>query len=140
MSTFSSIEDWVTNRLDTQVTALTSVVPIAEPEEFKIIGRNAPAAGVLVVAGDATDEMTFGGDQLITVNVGIWVSSHAFRGGESLDDTNGLHDLFDAIHTAFKGQTPTGAFDPLRYVNHALEDIADGLAVMVVQYVTGVII
>ena len=140
MSVLGGIEDWVESRLDTQVAALTSVQAIAKPEEFQIIGRNAPAAGVLVVAGDATDEMTLGGDQLITVNVGIWVSSRTFRGGEDLDATNGLHDLFDAIHTAFKSQTPTGAFDPLRYVNHALEDITDGLAVMVIQYRTGVII
>jgi hypothetical protein len=140
MSTFSDIEEWVKDQLETEVTALTSVKAIAEPEEFQIVGRNAPAAGVLVVAGDATDQMTFSGDQLITVDVGIWVSSRTFRGGEDLSADNGLHELFDSIHTAFKAQTPTSAFDPLRYIGHRLEDIADGLAVMVVQYRTQAII
>ncbi len=141
MSTFGDIEAWVTNRLDTQIAVLTSVTAIAEPEEFKLVALSPPAAAVLVVAGNEVEgEMTFGGDQLITIDVGVWVSSQAFRGGEDLTATNGLHDLFDSIHTAFKGQTPTSAFDPLRYVGHRVNDVADGLAVMVVQYRTQIII
>lgn len=140
MSTFGDIEDWVEARLTSQVSALRKVVAIATPEEFRIVGRHAPAAGVLVVAGDDADEMTQGGDQLITIEVGIWVSARALRGGENLDDTNGLHDLLDSIHTAFKQQTPTSAYEPLRYSGHELEDIESGLAIMRVSYRTMVII
>ena len=140
MSVFGGIAAWVESRLDTQVTVLTSVKAIAEPEEFEIIGRNVPAAGIMVVAGEATEDMTLGGEQLITIDVGIWVSSRALQGGPDLSQTNGLYDLFDAIHAALKQETPTGAFSPLRYLAHDTENLDGGLAVMVMQYRTSAVI
>lgn len=141
MSTFSDIETWVSSQLVTEVSALRTVKAIATPEEFQLVGRNAPSAGVLVIAGDTTDEIILGtGDQLITIDVGIWVSARAFRGGENLSEANGIHDLFDDIWTAFKNQTPTSAFDPFRYVGHRLESIDNGLAVMSIQLRTAAVI
>lgn len=141
MSVFSNIEEWVKNQLEVEVTALKTVKAIATPEEFQLVGRNVPAAGVLVIAGDSTDEIILGtGDQLITIDVGIWVSARAFRGGENLSEANGIHDLFDSIWTAFKNETPTDAFDPFRYVGHRLESIDNGLAVMSIQLRTAAVI
>ena len=140
MSVFGGIAAWIETRLEAQVSALTDVKAIAAPEEFEIVGRHVPAAGIMVVAGEATDDMTLDGEQLITIDVGIWVSSRALQGGPDLSQTNGLYDLFDDIHAAIKQQTPTGAFEPLRYLAHDTENLDGGLAVMVMQYRTAAII
>ena len=141
MSLFGGIEDWIVSRLDTQISVLRRVMPIADPEvELPIVASNTPSAGVRVTKGNDAGEMTQGGDQLINVNVEIWVSATALRGGENLGDTNGLHDLFDAVHAALKEQTPTGAFGPLRYDDHDTNDVESGLALMLMNYLTIAII
>jgi len=140
MSNFGDIASWIKTQLETEVTALTEAVVVSDFAEFEVVGRNAPAAGILVVGGDATSEIILDGTQNIIIDVGIWVSSRVFRGSTDLGASDGLYDLFDDIYAALKNQTPTSGFSPLRYVSHDLEEVDGGLAIMRIRYQTSIVI
>jgi hypothetical protein len=136
MSTEGGISTWMVARLKAQVAAFTSVAAIGGPDEFEIIGRNVPAAGVLIMAGLATDQLLMNGTQVITIDVEVYSSSRTFIGGEDLTATNGSYDLFDSVWTALVGQTPTGTTEQLRYLSHDRQILDNGLVLMVQRFRT----
>ena len=136
MSTEGGISDWVVARLKAQVDALTGAEAIGKPEEMEIIGRNVPAAGVIVMDGVAGESMLMNGTQTILFDVEVYTSSRTFRGGSDLTATNGSYDLWDDVYDALVGETPTGTTEQLRYLSHDRTIADSGLVLMMQRFRT----
>ena len=136
MSTEGGISDWVVARLKSQVSVLTGAEAIGNPTEMERIGRNVPAAGVIVMDGLAGESMLMDGTQTILFDIEVYTSSRTFRGGEDLTATNGSYDLWDDVYDALVGEKPTGAFEQLRYLGHDRTIADSGLVLMVQRFRT----
>jgi len=136
MSTEGGISAWTVARLKAQILTLTDAYAIGGPSEFELIGRNVPAAGVLVMNGLAGESMLLDGTQTILIDIKVYTSSRTFRGGEDLTETNGSYDLFDDVWDALVNETPTGATEPFRYLGHGREILENGLVLMVQRFRT----
>lgn len=144
MSMQGSIASWVASRLTSEISQLRSARAISDPAEFEIVGRSVPSAGVMIMRGDATGDMTIPGQQYIAVEVAIFISSRVLAGGSNLDDANGAYAMFDLVYDAI-GPTvnPTEdgeSFDPLRYVGHSITAADSGLAITEMRFRTAQVI
>lgn len=139
MSTEGGISDWTVARLKAQVSVLTGAQAIGDVAEMERIGRNVPSAGVLIMDGIAGESRLLDGTQTILFDIEVYTSSRTFRGGSDLTATDGSYDLWDDVYDALVDETPTGAFEPLRYLTHSRLIADNGLVLMMQRFRTMVI-
>lgn len=144
MSLRGDISDWVVSRIESQVPAFRSVNAIAAPEEFEIIARNPPGCAVIVTRStNAGQDLALGtGEEYVYITVQIWLTAPRFRSdtGAGLDDADGIYELLDDLNTALRGQRPDSAYEPMRFMDSEVTDIADGRVTAAVDYQTAAVI
>lgn len=140
MSTRGDIAAWCVARLEAQVPTFADVLVVKRPEEMAALGVTPPSAGVMVTSGRDSGQPAPPAHQYVYLDVELLLVFSGFATIDHLSDDDGAYQLLDDIWTAFKGQTPVGACEPLTYVDDSLDDLGDSRVLWSVRYRTAAIL
>lgn len=143
MSVRGDIVTWCVERLQSEVPALRDVRAVADPEELDDLARNPPSAAVLLTKVEDSDTATPPGETYAYFHIEVWYFTNRFGAtavNPGVESADGIYELADAIHAAFKYQFPTGCAEPLRFLEGNTLEVESGQLVSFVEYVTALVI
>jgi hypothetical protein len=128
MSMLEDVAIDVVQRLEEKVPEFRRVLMIGEIAELNELSLNSPSAAVLTGRQENSGTPTPPGEEYVYIHVDILFTSIRFgfdHRQSGLSGNDGVYDLFDRIHAAMKAWTPTGAHEPMRFMEGNIEAVGD---------------
>ena len=123
--------EWISDRINTNVSELAEVSILSTADQFGLVSLSLPSAGVVVLADSVQQVETPPGEDLIQLNCSVVVAAESWTADRGL---SGLYQIWESILQAIAWQQPDFLDTPVIYSGSELFGIEEGRIEILLQF------